>query len=596
MKHTRGRFIGNIVSTIGGWPGAASGVWNRNDSAAASRSNIWPVYSAVPDSPTITGVTRVGGSGTSIDVAFTAPGNNGGQTITSYTAVSSPGSVTASISQAGSGTIRVTGLTQGTSYTFVVYATNVVGNSANSSASSALVAATVPGAPTIGAVARVAGSGTQIDVPYSAPASNGGLAITSYTAVSTPGSITGTLSQAGSGTIRVTGLTQGTSYTFTVYATNAVGNGTSSAASAAIAPATVPGAPTIGTAATSGTTAATVPFTAPADNGGSAITSYTAVSTPGSITGTLSQAGSGTITVSGLAGTTSYTFVVYATNAIGNSPNSASSNQITTPNPFQVNYMVVGAGGGGGSSSGGPSTNPGAGGAGGILDGTLSPPSWAFNTTYTVTVGAGVYDENGQSSSISGTGVSITALGGGRGSRAAGGGGTASQVGGSGGGGSQQNTAGAAGTPGQGNAGGSGVPYGGGGGGGKATAANGSTGGDGGYYANYTNFGTPAGYFGGGGNRAGTQGQYAGGAPGGGGNSGACSTGQNGNTNTGGGGGSTHQGCDGTAATTGGSGIVIVRYPDAYQAATVTGAPTYTTPAGYRQYAFTGSGSINIPG
>ena len=90
----------------------------------------------------------------------------------------------------------------------------------------------------------------------------------------------------------------------------------------------VPGAPTIGTVTISGTTA-TVPFTAPVDTGGSTITSYTAVSSPSGITGTLSQAGSGSITVSGLSGGTSYTFTVYATNAFGNSPSSSVSNSVT---------------------------------------------------------------------------------------------------------------------------------------------------------------------------------------------------------------------------------------------------------------------------
>ena len=94
----------------------------------------------------------------------------------------------------------------------------------------------------------------------------------------------------------------------------------------------VPGAPTIGTVTISGTTA-TVPFTAPVDTGGSTITSYTAVSSPSGITGTLSQAGSGSITVSGLSGGTSYTFTVFATNAFGNSPSSSASNSVTASNP-----------------------------------------------------------------------------------------------------------------------------------------------------------------------------------------------------------------------------------------------------------------------
>jgi hypothetical protein len=93
----------------------------------------------------------------------------------------------------------------------------------------------------------------------------------------------------------------------------------------------VPDAPTIGTATATSSTTATVAYTAPANNGGSVITSYTATSSPSGITGTLSQAGSGTITVSGLSGSTSYTFTVTATNAIGTSSASSVSNSITTP-------------------------------------------------------------------------------------------------------------------------------------------------------------------------------------------------------------------------------------------------------------------------
>lgn len=93
---------------------------------------------------------------------------------------------------------------------------------------------------------------------------------------------------------------------------------------------TVPDAPTIGTATSTGTTTATVAFTAPGSDGGSTILSYTATSTPGSITATLTQAGSGTISITGLSPTTSYTFTIIAHNAIGNSVASSASNSITT--------------------------------------------------------------------------------------------------------------------------------------------------------------------------------------------------------------------------------------------------------------------------
>jgi len=103
--------------------------------------------------------------------------------------------------------------------------TNLIGGAALGS---------IPGAPTIGTA--TAGDG-QASVSFTAPAFDGGSAITSYTATSTPGSFTGTMTQAGSGTITVTGLTNGTAYTFTVKATNANGTGASSAVSNAVTPA-----------------------------------------------------------------------------------------------------------------------------------------------------------------------------------------------------------------------------------------------------------------------------------------------------------------------------------------------------------------------
>jgi len=91
-----------------------------------------------------------------------------------------------------------------------------------------------------------------------------------------------------------------------------------------------PPAPTIGVATATGASTATVSFTAPSGNGGSSITSYTAISNPGDITGSITQAGSGTITVTGLTPSTSYTFTVKATNSIGTSNASSASASITT--------------------------------------------------------------------------------------------------------------------------------------------------------------------------------------------------------------------------------------------------------------------------
>jgi len=282
-----------------------------------------------PDAPTI-GTASAGI--TVATVPFTAPSSDGGSAITSYTATSSPGGITGTLSQAGSGSITVTGLTNGTAYTFTVTATNAIGTSLASAASSSVTPLDAPSSPTI---TGVASGDAQATVSFTAPSSDGGSAITSYTATSNPGGITGTLSQAGSGSITVTGLTNGTAYTFSVTATNAVGTSLASAVSNSVVPATIPDAPTIGTA-TAVIGEATVPFTAPSSNGGSAITSYTATSSPGGITGTISQSGSGSIIVSGLTSGTAYTFTVTATNAMGTSLASAVSNSVVIPQPLAI--------------------------------------------------------------------------------------------------------------------------------------------------------------------------------------------------------------------------------------------------------------------
>lgn len=104
--------------------------------------------------------------------------------------------------------------------------------------------ATAPGAPTIGSVSP--GSG-QVTVSFTPPASNGGAAISSYTVTATPGGQTGSGSAS---PIVVTGLANGTAYTFRVKATNSAGTGPESAASgqatptAATAPAPVAGSST----------------------------------------------------------------------------------------------------------------------------------------------------------------------------------------------------------------------------------------------------------------------------------------------------------------------------------------------------------------
>jgi RHS repeat-associated protein len=132
-------------------------------------------------------------------------------------------------------------------------------------------------------------------------------------------------------------LTNGTAVTCTVIATNAIGNSAASAASNSVTPATVPGAPTIGTA-TPGDASASVTFTAPAANGGSTITSYTATSSPGGVSGSCTVP-CASINVTGLTNGTAYTFTIAASNAIGAGAASAPSNSVV-PNVAPAFYYV----------------------------------------------------------------------------------------------------------------------------------------------------------------------------------------------------------------------------------------------------------------
>jgi hypothetical protein len=95
---------------------------------------------------------------------------------------------------------------------------------------SAVLAAAVPQPPT--AVAGLAGDG-QVTVSWTAPGDDGGSPILEYTATATPGGATCTT--AGT-SCTVAGLGNGTAYTFTVTARNAIGTSTPSAPSAPVIP------------------------------------------------------------------------------------------------------------------------------------------------------------------------------------------------------------------------------------------------------------------------------------------------------------------------------------------------------------------------
>ena len=177
----------------------------------------------------------------------------------------------------------------------------------------------VPGIPP--GLTAVAGN-RRISLRWSAPANDGGSAVTGY--VVTPyirGVAQSTISYASTATAQVVdGLVNGDPYTFTVRATNSVGQGAPSVPSTSVIPTTVPDVPTA-VSATAGAQSASITFTAPFDEG-STITGYTVVATDTTIPANGGQActwmtGPLKCVVTGLTDGDSYTFTVQATNAVG---------------------------------------------------------------------------------------------------------------------------------------------------------------------------------------------------------------------------------------------------------------------------------------
>jgi hypothetical protein len=136
-------------------------------------------------------------------------------------------------------TQTVTGLTNGTTYTFKVAAVNGVGTSGTSPASNAVTPATVPGQPTI--KTAVPGNG-KVTLSWTPPTSNGGSPITKYVViVSIDGVSQGWHNfNSTASTQVVSGLSNGTTYTFQVMAQNAIGLGVPSPASTAVTPSVAP--------------------------------------------------------------------------------------------------------------------------------------------------------------------------------------------------------------------------------------------------------------------------------------------------------------------------------------------------------------------
>ena len=337
-----------LIVLVGGGSAAAAAL--PATGATTGPSNSGP--SSVPAAPILASA-----QGEGLSVLATWLPNDPSDQVTSYTLTARPdqGITTAacpapspvSVSVSGSSSSAyVEGLCLGVPYTVSATAANSLGTGPVSNVSQPAVplSAQPPQPPLFtGAVGR-AGSAV---VTWTAPPFDGGAAITSYriTARAPDGSVAQTLTaQSSATTATVSGLTDGTDYTLALVATNAVGDSAASTATVSPSPAYAPSAPTGLTVAPNGSGGIDVAWSAPADDGGSALTGYTityqqATANSSGAWTVVSGSPAHTVTVSGSttsavassfeAPSAAYLFSVTATNSAGTSQAVTAANGVS---------------------------------------------------------------------------------------------------------------------------------------------------------------------------------------------------------------------------------------------------------------------------
>ena len=303
----------------------------KNTAGYSSASAFVPgVTLAAPSAPVITDITA-GDSRLVITYTEYDSTTNGGSAISKVEY-----SVDNGTNWIDAGTLTnpftISGLTNGIVYQAIFRATNAIGTSPSSTLYSG-TPRTTPSAPN-GII--VSQGPTSAIVSWTAPSSNGGSAVTGYTATaysaSTGGSISGTACTTSALTCTITGLTNGTTYYVSVLATNIAGSGPATSPRVSVIPAALPGAPTISTI-TAASARLSVNFTAGSADSNAPITSYQYTLDNGSnwvnVSGTSSP-----ISILGLTNGTIYTVKIRAVTTIGNGAdsNAVSGTPFTVPN------------------------------------------------------------------------------------------------------------------------------------------------------------------------------------------------------------------------------------------------------------------------
>jgi titin len=267
-----------------------------------------------PDAPTGLEVTEDNGQ---VSIAFTRPAFDGGSSITNYEYKIGSGSWESLNPMTTASPIVISGLLNGTLYSFKLRAVNVAGGGVESLAVTA-TPRTVPDAP-MNLVATP--SSGQVSLAFSAPVFNGGSPITNYEYQVDSGAWTVVSPSSTAMTIVVAGLTNGTSYSFKVRAVNIAGSGAGSGSENSI-PSTTPDAPT-GLIATSQNSQLSIAFSAPVFDGGSAITNYEYKVGSGAWVAVNPASVNTVVVVPGLTNGTTYSVKLRAVNPAGPGAESA---------------------------------------------------------------------------------------------------------------------------------------------------------------------------------------------------------------------------------------------------------------------------------
>jgi predicted RNA-binding protein with TRAM domain len=273
----------------------------------------------------------------SAHITWAAPANNGGEPILGYSLRLIDANVNVVATPVvGADVLEYdfNALENGLGYTVEIKAVNSLGSSVASIVGFTPENVSLPGVPT-GLVATANPTdGTKISLYWTAPADDGGKPISSYDVLykKTSADTWQTFSPSPTAAptqvspLDITGLSKGEAYDFKVSARTSAGAG--EAATASRTTTGVPGAPT-GLSATPYEGSASLNWTAPSSNGGSAITGYKVFykrSNQGSFTQFPGVINETSVIVTGLNASTDYNFKVVAVSIIGDGADSDIAN------------------------------------------------------------------------------------------------------------------------------------------------------------------------------------------------------------------------------------------------------------------------------